>query len=100
MKGTTPLNIGFGNFVIAQRIIAVVDPFSSPVKQLIQEARKKGNLLNAAKGKRTRSAIFMDDGTIVLSSLSPTALARRLEELALPSLEKKPMEAQPEEMGE
>jgi regulator of extracellular matrix RemA (YlzA/DUF370 family) len=100
MKGTTPLNIGFGNFVIAQRIIAVVDPFSSPVKHLIQEARKRGNLLNAAKGKRTRSAIFMDDGTIVLSSLSPMALARRLEELAFPSPEKKPTEIPPEEVGE
>jgi len=100
MKGTTPLNIGFGNFVIAQRIVAVVDPISSPVKQLIQEARKRGSLLNAAKGKRTRSAIFMDDGTIVLSSLSPMALARRLEELALPPSEKKPPEVPPEEMGE
>jgi regulator of extracellular matrix RemA (YlzA/DUF370 family) len=100
MKGTTPLNIGFGNFVIAQRIVAIVDPLSSPVKQLVQEARKKGSLLNAAKGKRTRSAIFMDDGTIVLSSLSPVALARRLEELALPPSEKKPPEAPPEEMGE
>ncbi|MGB9877982.1 MAG: DUF370 domain-containing protein [bacterium] len=101
MKGVTPLNIGFGNFVIAQRIVAFVDPLSSPVKQLIQEARKKGTLLNAAKGKRTRSAIFMDDGTIVLSTISPMALARRLEELSLPPSQKKPPEAPPaEEMGE
>jgi len=96
MRNILPLNIGFGNFVIADRILAVVDPFSSPVKQLIQEARKKGALLNAAKGKRTRSAIFLDDGTIVLSALSTQAIARRLEELNLP-VGKKVSEIPPEE---
>lgn len=96
MKGILPLNIGFGNFVIANRVTAVVDPLSSPVKQLIQEARKKGTLLNAAKGKRTRSAIFLDDGTVVLSALSPQAIARRLEELPL-SIGKKVAELPPEE---
>lgn len=80
IKNILPLNVGFGNFVVAERIIAVVDPLSSPVKQLIQEARKKGMLLNAAKGKKTRSAIFLDNGTVVLSTLSPQAIARRLEE--------------------
>lgn len=95
-KNILPLNIGFGNFVIADRIVAVVDPLSSPVKQLIQEARKKGTLLNAAKGKRTRSAIFLDDGTIVLSALSSQAIARRLEELHTLS-GKKVIELPPEE---
>ncbi len=99
MRNITPLNIGFGNFVIADRIVAVVDPLSSPVKQLIQEARKKGTLLNAAKGKKTRSAIFLDDGTVVLSALSAQAIARRLEESHI-SKGKKVMEVSFEEQEE
>lgn len=99
IKGVLPVNIGFGNFVIAQRIVAVVDPFSSPVKQLVQEARKKGTLLNATKGKRTRSVLFMDDGRLVLSAISPQAIARRLEELHT-FFEKRVVEAPPEEREE
>ncbi|MBC7326985.1 DUF370 domain-containing protein [bacterium] len=81
MKLFLPLNIGAGNFVIAQKVVAIVDPYSSPVKQLIQEARKKGLLLNATKGRKTRTAILMDNGTVILSTLSPQVIARRLEEL-------------------
>ncbi len=78
MKGCTAVNIGFGNFVIAEKIFAIVDPLSLPIKRLIREARKRGLLVDASKRKRARSAIFVEGGHIVLSPLSPQALARRL----------------------
>lgn len=73
------LNIGFGNMVAAERIIAVVAPDSAPVKRLIQEARDSGHLVDGTAGRRTRAVLMMDDGHLVLSAVQPETIAGRLQ---------------------
>ena len=74
------LNIGFGNFVSAERIVGIVGPDSAPVKRIIQEARDRGMLIDATCGRRTRAVIFMDSGNVVLSSIQPETVANRIAE--------------------
>lgn len=73
------INIGFGNMVAANRVIAVVSPDSSPVKRAIRESEDKGMLINATYGRRTRAVIVMDSEHIVLSAILPETISRRLE---------------------
>ena len=72
------INIGFGNIVAADRIIAVVSPESSPVKRIIQDSRDKGMLIDATSGRRTRAVIIMDSEHVVLSAVQPETVAGRL----------------------
>ena len=72
------INIGFGNLVSAQRLIAVVSPDSAPVKRLVQESRDRGMLIDAAYGRKTASVLIMDSDHVVLSALAAERLAPRL----------------------
>ncbi|WP_250278743.1 extracellular matrix/biofilm regulator RemA [[Clostridium] colinum] len=72
------INIGFGNIVLANRIIAIVSPESAPIKRLIQEARDKGQLVDATYGRRTRAVIITDSEYIILSSVQPETVANRI----------------------
>ncbi|MCH5210265.1 MAG: DUF370 domain-containing protein [Oscillospiraceae bacterium] len=72
------INIGFGNMVNAERVIAVVSPESAPIKRIIREAEDKGNLINATYGRRTRAVIVTDSDHIVLSALQTETVAARL----------------------
>ncbi len=72
------INIGFGNMVNAERVIAVVSPDSAPIKRIIREAEDKGNLINATYGRRTRAVIVTDSDHIVLSALQAETVASRL----------------------
>jgi regulator of extracellular matrix RemA (YlzA/DUF370 family) len=72
------LNIGYGNLVIASRVIAVVSPQSSPMKRLREEAGSRGKLIDATQGRRTRSIIVTDSDHVVLSAINPETLASRL----------------------
>ncbi len=72
------LNIGFGNMVSTQRLIAIVSPESAPIKRLIQEARDRGSLIDATYGRRTRAVIIMDDNHVVLSAIQPETVANRV----------------------
>lgn len=71
------INIGFGNFISAERLIAVAAPESAPVKRLVQEARDRGTLIDASCGKKTRSVIIMDSDHVVLSALSTESVYGR-----------------------
>lgn len=73
------INIGFGNIVFANRVIAMVSPESAPVKRIIQESREKGNLIDATQGRRTRAVIIMDSDHIVLSAIQPETIAGRVD---------------------
>ena len=64
------MNIGFGNLISAERLIAVVSPDSAPVKRLVQEARDRGMLIDATFGRKTASVLIMDSDHVVLSALS------------------------------
>ncbi len=74
------INIGFGNVVMASRVVAVVSPGSAPMKRLKDEAKKAGRLVDATEGRRTRSIIVTDSGHIILSSMQPETIASKLGE--------------------
>lgn len=75
---TRLINIGFGNMVSANRVIAVVSPESAPIKRLIQENRDKGNLIDATCGRRTRAVIVIDSNHIILAAILPETISNRL----------------------
>ena len=72
------VNIGFGDIVLAGRMIAVVAPTSMSVKRMVQDARETGRLIDATYKRRTRAVIVTDSGHIVLSALQPETLANRV----------------------
>lgn len=74
------INIGFGNMVSTNRLIAIVSPESAPIKRIIQDARDKGLLIDATYGRRTRAVIIMDSDHVVLSAIQPETVANRLDE--------------------
>ena len=71
------INIGFGNVVAAQRILAVLSPDSAPIKRMIQEAKERGMLVDASFGRSTRSVLLMDTDHVILSALGPEQLSGR-----------------------
>ena len=72
------INIGFGNMVSANRLIAIVSPESAPIKRIVQEARDKGVLIDATYGRRTRAVLITDSDQVVLSAVQPETVANRL----------------------
>ena len=72
------INIGFGNMVAAERIVAVVSPESAPIKRMIQDVRDKGMLIDASFGRSTKAVIVADSGNVILSALTPEALSARM----------------------
>ena len=72
------INIGFGNMIAADRIIAIVSPDSAPVKRMIQEARDLKRVIDATQGRRTRAVIQTDSDHVVLSSIQPETIAGRV----------------------
>lgn len=71
------VNIGFGNMVSAERMIAIVSPESAPIKRIVQDSREKGALIDATCGRKTRTVIIMDSDHVVLSALQPETVANR-----------------------
>ncbi len=76
------INIGFGNTVSSDRLVAVVSPESAPIKRIIQEARDRSMLIDATYGRRTRAVIIMDSDHIILSAVQPSTVANRLNDNA------------------
>lgn len=72
------VNIGFGNMVAANRIVAIVSPESAPIKRIIQESRDKGMLIDATYGRRTRAVVIVDSDHVILSAVQPETVAHRL----------------------
>ena len=72
------INIGFGNLVSAERLLTVVSPDSAPVKRLVQEAKERAMLIDASFGRKTRAVLVMDTDHVILSAITPEAIARRL----------------------
>ena len=71
------IHIGFGNIVNTEKIVAVVDPDSAPIRRLIQNARDNGTVIDATRGRRTKSVLIMENSEIVLSALLPDTIAQR-----------------------
>lgn len=72
------INIGFGNIVSANRIIAIVSPESAPIKRIIQEARDAQRLIDATYGRRTRAVVVTDSDHVILSAVQPETVAHRI----------------------
>lgn len=72
------VNIGFGNMISADRMIAIVSPESAPIKRIIQDAKERGTLVDATHGRRTRAVIITDSDHIFLTYLSSEILANRM----------------------
>ena len=73
------INIGFGNIVSANRIVAIVSPESAPIKRLVQEAKDNKVVVDATYGRRTRAVLIMDSGHIILSAVQPETVAGRVD---------------------
>ena len=73
------INIGFGNMVAADRVVAVVSPDSAPIKRLIQDAKDQGRTIDVSCGRRTRAVIITDSEHVVLSAIQAETIANRLE---------------------
>ncbi len=72
------MNIGFGNFVNSDRVIAILDPDSAPMKRLREEAKQSKKLVNATYGRRTRSILITDSNQVILSALQPETIINRM----------------------
>ena len=72
------LNIGFGNVVVASRIVAIVGPGSAPIKRLKEDAKENGKLVDATYGRKTRAIIVTDSDHVILSAINPDTAALRL----------------------
>ena len=75
------INIGFGNVVNSQKIVAVVSPDAAPVKRMVQSVRGTRSLIDATQGRKTKAVIVTSDDYLVLSALQPETIARRFAEI-------------------
>lgn len=73
------INIGFGNLVAAERVVAITSPDSAPIKRLVQDAREAGRVIDASCGRRTRAVIIMDSDHVILSAIQTETLWNRID---------------------
>ena len=74
------INIGFGNVVLASRVISIVSSSSAPMKRLKEEAKKIGRLIDASQGRKTRTVIITDSGHVILSAVQAETITQRFTE--------------------
>ena len=78
MAGQKLISVGYGNFVIAGRVVSIVNPASAPMRRLREDARQTGRLVDATQGRKTRSIIITDSNHVVLSAVLAETLVQRL----------------------
>ena len=71
------VSLGFGNFVVAARIIAIVDPASAPMRRLREDARQEGRLIDATQGRKTRAIVVTDSNHVILSAIQAETIGQR-----------------------
>lgn len=71
------IHIGFGNMINAEKIIAIVSPDSAPIKRMVQGAKENRTAIDATQGRKTKAVLVMENGSVVLSALTPETLAGR-----------------------
>ena len=71
------INIGFGSMITDERLLAVLEPDSAPIKRVIQEARERGMLIDASYGRKTKAVLLMDTDHVILSAIAPEPVAAR-----------------------
>ncbi len=75
------INIGFGNLVNSDRILAVVRPDAAPVKRMITKAKTDSRIIDATQGRKTKSVIILDEGYLLLSALQPDTISKRFKDI-------------------
>ena len=73
------INIGYGNMVAVNHIVAIVSPDSAPIKRMVQDAKERGSAIDATFGRRTKAVIITDSDHVILSAIQPRHIANRLE---------------------
>jgi len=73
------VHIGFGNMVVAERIVAIINPSSAPIKRLKEESKESGLLIDATQGRKTRAILVMDSRHVILSAIQPETISSRFE---------------------
>ena len=73
------INIGFGNMVSAQRIVAIASPYSAPIKRLVQDSKDEGRVIDVTCGRRTRAVIITDSELVILSAIQTETIANRMD---------------------
>ena len=73
------INIGFGNLVSSDRIIAIVTPEPAPIRRILQEAKEKCQIIDVTHGRKKRAAIITDTGYVILSPIQPETVASRFD---------------------
>jgi hypothetical protein len=74
------INVGFGNFVNKERIVAIVSPKSAPVRKIKEQMKEAGKVIDVTQGRKTRSIIVVDSGHIILSGIAVETIADRINE--------------------
>ena len=74
------INIGFGNMVAADRVVAIVSPDSAPIKRLMQDAKDSGRVIDVSCGRRTRAVIITDSEHVILSAIGAETIANRMDD--------------------
>lgn len=72
------INVGFGNMILDERVVALVAPDSAPAKRTVAEAKDKGRIIDCTSGRRTKSVIITDSDHVIISALTPETVANRL----------------------
>lgn len=73
------VNIGFGNIIAANKIVAIVSPEAAPIKRMVQEAKDEKKAIDATCGRRTRAVLIMDSGHVILSAVQPETVGGRID---------------------
>jgi len=74
------INIGFGSMLASERVLAILDPASAPIKRIVQEAKERAMLVDASYGRSTKAVVLMDTDHVILSALTPEELSERCKE--------------------
>lgn len=77
MSQDSIINIGFGNYVLAKRVVGIINPASSPMRRLREDAKAEGRLIDATQGRKTRSILVMDSNHIILSAIQAETISQR-----------------------
>ena len=77
MAGQQLVNVGFGNYVLASRVVAIVNPLSSPMRRLRDDAKSEGRLVDVSQGRKTRAILVTDSNHVILSAISADTLGQR-----------------------
>ena len=82
MAGQQLVNVGFGNYVLASRVVAIVNPLSSPMRRLRDDAKAEGRLVDVSQGRKTRAILVTDSNHVILSAISADTLGQRFAQLS------------------